>query len=645
MPSQFFGLNIAYSGLQNSNAALNTTANNISNVQTEGYSRQQINSQAADALRTFTTYGCAGAGVETLSIERVRDKFYDEKFWSNNSNYGQYEVKSYYMRTLEDYLNDDGHTGFVTVFNNMANALQSITTNSSSTSTKAQFVASADAITDYFNGLYGNLQELQKDINLEIKQCVDQINSISEQIATLNKQINVIELSKGIANDLRDQRDLLFDRLSEFVDIDVTENPIYDTNDPTRETGGTRCVVKIAGGQILVDANDYSELNCVAREDYERINQTDADGLYKICWDNGNEFNLNNASLNGKLKGLVELRDGNNGTNFNGTVASDATPNYQKEADGVTDYVDPVTKQKVVESYDIKVNVTSDYLKSLDECMLPPTGQIQIGNAMYSYDSWTFEVDDNGTPDDLTDDKYSYNFKINPNHSSSDRAIKAGDAVITQEAIKYQGIPYYMLQMNSFIRSFMRAVNNEFEDGTNAYGDIGRNLFTGELVNGDQLTQSELNSTTPADMHSGINGYYWITAGNVCINKDLIADADLLGTRTSPTVGVEECGKVEKVISMLTNKNEYSFRNASANQMLELILSDVAINGSNANTYEKTYEGLKTSIGNQRTSISGVDEDEEAVNLVKFQNAYTLASKMIQTLSEIYDQLILNTGV
>ena len=59
MPSQFFGLNIAYTGLLASNAALNTTSNNIANVQTEGYSRQQVTTQAANALRVFQTYGCA----------------------------------------------------------------------------------------------------------------------------------------------------------------------------------------------------------------------------------------------------------------------------------------------------------------------------------------------------------------------------------------------------------------------------------------------------------------------------------------------------------------------------------------------------------------------------------------------------------
>ena len=75
MPSTFFGLNTAYTGLLASNAALNTTSNNIANVQTEGYSRQQVVQQASDALRVFQTYGCAGAGVDVIASERLRDEF------------------------------------------------------------------------------------------------------------------------------------------------------------------------------------------------------------------------------------------------------------------------------------------------------------------------------------------------------------------------------------------------------------------------------------------------------------------------------------------------------------------------------------------------------------------------------------------
>ena len=111
MSSQFFGLNIAYSGLLAANANLNTTANNISNVQTEGYSRQQVDTQAAYPIRTFQRYGCAGAGVDTLSVERIRDGFYDQKYWNNNSKLGEYNMKSYYMREMEDYFYDSGTNG------------------------------------------------------------------------------------------------------------------------------------------------------------------------------------------------------------------------------------------------------------------------------------------------------------------------------------------------------------------------------------------------------------------------------------------------------------------------------------------------------------------------------------------------------
>ena len=90
MASTFFGLNIAGSGLRAANASLNTAANNISNADTKGYSRQRVLQQAADPLRAFAAYGCAGAGVKTLAIERVRNEFYDVKYRENETNYGEY---------------------------------------------------------------------------------------------------------------------------------------------------------------------------------------------------------------------------------------------------------------------------------------------------------------------------------------------------------------------------------------------------------------------------------------------------------------------------------------------------------------------------------------------------------------------------
>lgn len=605
MPSTFFGLNIAGSGLRAANAALNTTANNISNAQTADYSRQQVVQEASDALRVFTTYGCAGAGVDTVAIERIRDKFYDVKYWNNNTNLGEFSSKQYYMETMENYFKDDGKTGFKTVYNKMAAALDSIVSNASSDTSKAEFISSAKTLTEYFNAMYGNLQEMQSDANQEIKQSIDEVNSIASKLSTLNKQINVIEMTGTTANELRDKRDALIDDLSLLTSVEVKETPIYDQNG--NATGANRYLVQIAGGAVLVDTDDYNQLECVARTSGQKINQTDIDGLYDVQWSTGNEFSLNNASLGGKLQGLFELRDGNNTANFDGKVTA-----IGSAAGG---------------NSTVNIQVTDENLEDMKQCMLSDSGgRITIANKVFEYTDWTFDQPTN-----------TYTFTLNDSASPISTGM-VGKTAKTSDEIDYQGIPYYMAQMNAWVRGFSEKMNDIFKAGTNSDGGAGCILFTGKSPTSGEYTAADLDATTG-------NGYYEMTAGNFTVNSDLLDNAGLLGTRSSAEVGVEECEQVNQAIELLTSKSMFSFRNNSADKFLETILSDVALNASNANTFNTTYTSLEKTIANQRNAISGVDEDEEAVSLVKFQNSYTLASKMIQTLTEVYDQLILNTGV
>lgn len=608
MPSTFFGLNIAASGLRAANAALNTTANNISNVDTTGYSRQEVTQEASNALRVFAKYGCAGAGVDTIAIERIRDNFYDIKYRDNEAKLGEFDTKAYYMKMIEEYLTDDGTTGFKSVFDQIGTTLQEITKNASSTSTKAQFISSLKSLTDYFNNMYGDLQNLQADVNDEIKMRIDSINSIAQDLATVNKQINVIELTGTVANELRDKRDVLIDQLSAIVDVDVIETPIYDSYG--NETGATRCIVKIAGGQTLVDQNDYNQLICEARTAQEKVNQTDVDGLYDIRWDNGLEFGLTNASMGGQLYGLVQMRDGNNGEYFSGTTSNITSAG---------------TTSKVT------IQTTASYLNDMTKCKLSDTGGIiNIGDQLYYYTDWTYEGDGKYT---FTVDNVASEQPITAAKNNQSASI-GGD-------VNYQGIPYYMEQMNEWIRGFAQKINAIFTEGVTEAGADAGYVFTGNYVaTTGQYSEDQLN-----DSAKNGKGYYYITAGNFAVVEALIKDASLLGTRSDATNGVEECKQVEKVISMLSDKEQYSFRGRDASGFLECVLSDAALNTSNANTFYKTYTSLETTIENQRTSISGVDEDEEAVSLVKYQNAYTLASKMISTLTEVYDRLILETGV
>ena len=207
MPSTFFGLNIGSSGLRSFQVAVNTTANNIANVQTKGYTRQEATLAATNAMRVAARYGSTGTGVNVTKITQVRDEYYDTKYRENNATLGRYEQRLYYMDQIETYFKDDSTLeGFSTIFSKMFANLDTVKTNAADKNTRAQFINSAQSLCTYFNSMAQNLSEIQADCNEEIKNATDQINSISQKICLLNKEINQVETGTGAwASNLREQ--------------------------------------------------------------------------------------------------------------------------------------------------------------------------------------------------------------------------------------------------------------------------------------------------------------------------------------------------------------------------------------------------------------------------------------------------------
>ena len=224
MPSTFFGLTVAGSALSAFQASVNTTANNISNVNTKGYSRQQAILEAADALRTNMRYGTVGTGVNVVAIKQVRDEYYDVKYWESNADRCLYETRLYYSQQIEDYvLDDDNMKGFSQILNEMFDALDTLKTSAGDTDKRQQFVSKSQNLVNFFSGISTGFSKIQDACNQEIKTQVTNINSIAKKIASLNKQINIIELQGGYANELRDQRALLIDELSGIVSVECKE--------------------------------------------------------------------------------------------------------------------------------------------------------------------------------------------------------------------------------------------------------------------------------------------------------------------------------------------------------------------------------------------------------------------------------------
>ena len=630
MPSTFFGLDIAYTGVQAANARVNTTANNIANVETKGYTRQEANQVASQALRVAQTYGMAGTGVSITDITQVRNQYYDTKYWESQTNLGQYEEKLNYMYQIEDYFTDkDNIESFEPLYTGLFNTLEEVYKQAGTDSTKTQFIGAAGDLCMYFKAQATNLENLQLGINEEIKNKVNEINSIAEQISTLNKQINTIEVNKTHANELRDKRNLLIDQLSKIVNVQVRETPIYTVPGGNEKSGIYTYEVSIAGGQTLVQGYEYNTLECTARRDEEKINQSDANGLYDIQWSNGLEFNIYGRNLGGELKGLIELRDGNNEEYFHGT----------QTVEQVKDSSDNPTGEYKVK---VTVNKSLAYLTDMNKCTLPEKGQITLAATDYKYSKWEYD-----------EAAGEYTFYIEPDLSKEpDPMILSGSEASVGTKIDYMGIPYYQEQMNEWIRIFAKAMNDIELKAQTADGKQAEVLFAvRDKVNGTEGMFTQSIHDDPADTamykkySSEYDDYYKLTASNFAVNRAMEKDPTKFGTTADVAKGADAQDITEQLLSVATDKTKASFRGCSSKDFLQCLTSDIALAANNAKTFTENYENINKSVSKQRLSVSGVDNDEEALNLVKFQEAYNLSAKVMQIMTEIYDRLILQTGV
>ena len=621
MPSQFFGLNIGTSGLAAFQASINTTANNIANVKTEGYSRQETTLKATAPLRVYAKYGSTGTGVEATAIMQQRDTYYDTKYWQNNSSLGYYEQKLYYLSQVENVFADDGvQEGFSTIFSKMFNGLDTLNGgNASDESVRNQFIFQAQNLCTYFNSVSTALTELQKDTNEEIANTVANINSIAEKISLLNKEINQLEVNGGYANELRDERALLLDELSGIVSVTTDEYNIKNTYGA--DLGGTNFTVFI-NGQLLVDGTDYRQLACYSSE--TRNNQTDAEGMYDVVWaDTKTNFAATTETASGTLKALFDLRDGNNNEAMSGIV--------ERMAEDANGRFTSITMS----------NLSNTDVNALN---IPAEGTVTVGSRTLRYTSWEAELDADGNLKNIT---YHMAEPIDPIIGS----VFVGKDIEVGDNVDSMGIPYYQQQINEFLRNFTELFNNIQKTGETLDGEQMGAFFVAETGTGivyEFIGWGEVDADgkvvdTPGTIKSTGDGYHQLTAANAKVNDKSLKDPAYFATTKDITNGTDAYELVEQMMSLQADVT--MFRGDNAEAFLETLLSDIAVDTEKNTVFYKNYFNMSNVINNQRMSVSSVDEDEEALNLVKFQNAYNLNAKVIQVLTEIYDKLINETGV
>lgn len=246
--SGIFGtLNTATKGLLAQQTALHTASHNISNANTEGFSRQRVQMQA-DLSYTLAGVGQLGTGVKMESVVRMVDDYVNKQIRNENSAYEQYNVKSQTLDQLEIILNEPSTTGINFNLNEMFNAWQELSKNPESSSAKTIVVEKSKALVETINHIANQIESLKAETNGQIEKNILDFNSTVEKIDALNKQIFNISVKGEVPNDLLDQRDLLLKDLSSIAKVDVN----YD------EFGRAKIDID---GKVVLDGNNKNELS------------------------------------------------------------------------------------------------------------------------------------------------------------------------------------------------------------------------------------------------------------------------------------------------------------------------------------------------------------------------------------------------
>lgn len=332
--SSFFEFSVATSALYTARGNIQISSHNVANAYIDGYSRQYGVQSASNPLSGYGN-GMYGTGSEITSIKQYRNFFLDVKYWNHSSILGQYTSKSEQLTLLETNLNELSDTGLKTALNDFFDTMQDLSSNIGDSTYRNNTITSADSILTLVESMGKKIQDQQSDVNEEVKTMTENINSIGNQIASLNLQISAYELNGDNANDLRDARARLVDELSSFVNVSVSERQRNESYNELDKTGGGNMMeftLQIDGVDFVKGSN-VNTLYIKQRTDssggtYDKkgayvANEMDVNGIYDIYFSNGNtKMNIYSSTLEGELKGLIDLRDGNNGS---GTMYVDKT--------------------------------------------------------------------------------------------------------------------------------------------------------------------------------------------------------------------------------------------------------------------------------------------------------------------------------
>ena len=624
MGSTFSGIELGKRSIMAQTDAITTAGHNISNANTEGYSRQRVQIKEFDPLyRPDMTRaerpGQIGQGVDVQSITRVRDELLDKRIVAQANQEIYWQTRSDYYTMLEQIYNEPDDISVRYNMDKFWESWQELSVNPESQAARQAVVTRGQTLTESINQRWESLKGVSDLVDGDIEATVAQVNDLARQIAALNAAI--VE-SKGVGdspNDLLDRRDLLVDKLAKLVNVTV------DHRDPDEFEVHVDGLVLVQGG--------------IAREIGFQLRDDDS-GYNKLIWqDTGKDA----IFTGGKLGALVELRD------------VDIRNEIQQLNTMTMNFADLVN--------DIhRSAVGANKVTGLDFFVQTPFVENINGN-----------FDRNG--DGELDTSYVFRF-TGSNELNKEEQVGIDGVMTLASTTGTVDIPYYhtdtvetvinrINDSNSEVKAYLDRNNRLVLKATTSVDpqnpdfvirhveDSGYFLanYSGILAgtgaaNAYDFAQADAVNALAAGSDFGVAPYYNPSA-YIAVNEAITSDVQSVAAGyLSPSGDVfAGDGRAAVEIAAIRNTSIMVGSMRTFDDFFADSVTNVGLKGEQAETNHLSQAAIMDDLRNMRESISGVNIDEELAEIMKFQHGYNAAAKFITVWDSLIDTIINKLGV
>ncbi len=618
MASTFAGIEMGKRGLMASNLAISTAGHNITNADTEGYSRQRVELRAYDPLyrpdlSRAGTAGQIGQGVDVESVSRVRDELVDSRIVEQANLESYWSTREKYYSMIEDIYNEPDDISVRTNMDKFWESWEELSLYPETKAARQAVVTRGETLAESIKQQYTGLSGIGTLLNGDIESTVKQINDYATRIAALNSEIVRSEAMGDNPNDLYDKRDLYVEKLSALANI------TRDNRDPDE-------FMVHLNGQVLVQGAQARSFTVEP--------MLDNNGYTKVVWsDTGDKVQV----TGGTLGALIELRD------------IDVRNELQSLNTMAMNFMDLVN--------DIHRNgVGANNVTGLDFF----TEQPFVNNALGNYDR-----DGDGVEDS------SYIFRLTGTHELNPQQQIGLEGTITIAGKNGNiNIDYYAADT---VETVINRINDS-EGEVKAYLDRNNNLVLKGVAaaaeeNPDFVIRHVEDSGFFLTGYSGIlkesgadgafdfattnaidklaNAQYTVSpvmnpAGYMAVNTAIKNDVLSVAAATRGADGRVEIGdnSAAVAIAALRNSEIMVGESKTFDDYFADSVTNVGLKGEQAELNYENQVAIMDDLRSLRDSVSGVNIDEELADIIKFQQGYNIAAKLVSVMGELLDTVL-----